>query len=350
MHRFRRYSSTLLIAALPSVAMSQTLVFDLGIAGGTETVRPGTYRLRLDNRLPFVSYSVSAIVRNIEIPPLANEALTAQQASILSTGQQCPAIIAAATRLVDAYAKKSESAVQTAVDLAWVAYKNTQGCVEPKEGLLLIIEMSRTNLPNVYTLKAGQELVVTVERPGAEGQPAVKWVKTFTTGPRGQWRATYGFAVAFTRLSAGKGIMEKQRAFFLETVKDTTRIRDRKDRSGADLVAAVLFHFMPTDAESRTFVGGPNAGISFDGTNPSIMGGYGWTYEQNVNLSFGLIARREAVLFPKYDVGQIVPSDLDEKQLTEMKLRVRPYVVLTLRLSTSPFSSGGKAQEEDGKQ
>jgi hypothetical protein len=75
------------------------------------------------------------------------------------------------------------------------------------------------------------------------------------------------------------------------------------------------------------------------------MGGYGYTYEQNVNLSIGLMGRRERVLLPKYDIGQEVPADLTEEQLTEMKLRIRPYVVLTFRLSGSPFSSSGQPKE-----
>jgi hypothetical protein len=348
MRRHTRFMSLLILgAAFPCSSQAQKdLVLDLAQqpAGSpvVESVRPGTYGVQIDNRVSRLRYKVTVLVRNVLMPALP---IDSSVGPLGMAPSPCSPVEKAGRVLTAAHLGRSESEVGRAVDAAKLLLK-TDNCALEKEELNHLIDDSRIRWLSDVVMGKGQEVVVTVERLAQDSAPAKTWEKTFTTGPRGQWRTTYGFAAAFTRVGTASGVFAKRNSYFLQTTDSVTAIAERKDRGAADLVPVVLFHFMPADGEARSWVYGPNAGISFDGTNPTALVGWGTTYEQNVNLSVGFMGRREPILLPKYDIGHVVPADLTESQLTEMKLRIRPYVVLTFRLSGSPFSSSDKPKEK----
>ena len=325
------------------VGAQPLLVLDLGSqsagSSNTESVRPGIYGIRIDSRIPAMNYSVGVLVRAVPITPLDVRIVSAG-------GGACEPL----QGLRRALGGTSESDVRIAVAKASAALGSDQACAAHAEAIRLLINDSRIPWEKDVELSAGQELVVTVVRSAKGTEAEKRWEKTFTTGPRGEWRATYGFATAFTRLGPASGAFAKRTAAYLTIDNNVKSIAERKDRAAAELVPAVAFHFMPADRQSSRFVRGPIAGVSFDGTNPLVIGGYGWTYEQNVNLSFGLLARKERILLAKYEVGQVAAAELTEDQLTEMGLRIRPYISLTFRMSSSPFTKekGKEVEKREG--
>jgi hypothetical protein len=340
-------SMAVLVLVRPALTEGQRAMLSLDLgkqspgAVTTESVPAGTYSVRIDNRVPRLPYSVNVIVRSVAYPPIS---ISGTRASSLAA---CSAITQADADLSATYQRSGdETEIRTQVEAALRVLNSTPGCTAEADSLSRRIDESRISWSKDIALEAGQELVITVVRPAQPPEPEKTWQKTFTTGPRGEWRTSYGFATIFTRLGPGSGVFSKRTSVFIQTAGDANTIAERNDRGAADLVPAVLFHFMPSGRTSASLVRGASAGVSFDGTNPMIMGGLGWTYEQNVNLSFGLMARREPILLAKYELGQKVAADLTEGQLTEMKLRIRPYVVLTFRLSASPFGSGEQPKEK----
>lgn len=321
-----------------AAAAQATLVLDLGslTAGSTttEAVKPGTYAVRVDNRIPAKSYAVSVLVREVSIPTMPVEVRTA------GIDEQCAQL----KTLIMTYAGDSEAEVRKAVQSAVVSAGPGGACAQQAAAIHAAIAWSRYEWDRQVQLDVGQELVVTVTRKTADGNEK-KWERVFTTGPRGQWHATYGFAAAFTRMGPKSGVFASRSVPYIESKGTAKVIAQRPDRGAADFVPLVAFHFMPTEREGDRVVPGLVAGLSFDGTNPLAMAGYGWTYQRNVNLSLGLIARKEGGLRSRYDVGDTIAADVTEDQLLDQHLRIRPFVALTFRLSTSPFSPKEKPKE-----
>jgi hypothetical protein len=241
----------MLLAGFSTLAASQTLSLDLATqaAGSntTESIQPGSYAIRVDSRIPRLPYDVTVLVRTLEFSPLKIDTSAGSPAKVDSL---CAKIDSVTDMLKAAYQGTSEQAVGTAVRLAEAAIATTAGCLGKKSLLENLVSQSQITWLRDVVIEAGQELVITVERKTGENNTVKTWRKTFTTGPRGHWRTTYGFAAAFTRMGAKSGVFAKRDSYFLKTVEDVTTSAARKDRGAADLVPAVLFHFMPSNREA----------------------------------------------------------------------------------------------------
>jgi hypothetical protein len=77
-----------------------------------------------------------------------------------------------------------------------------------------------------------------------------------------------------------------------------------------------------------------------DLTKPTVFGGVTRVYHENVAFTFGGMLHPIRVLADKYEKGQTIATSLDNEQLTQPAYRVNPFIALSFRFGSTPFSIG----------
>ena len=326
------------------------LVIDLGHENAgenlTASVSPGRYTLRIISRVPGVAYDVSAIRRTIPIAPLA---VIRDSSSETKLTDPCPELTTAASELNALTVTALEKDVRQRVkDIEAAIQQAGSKCPAAVAAVrALVIEKTTYEWPTLIVLEAGQELEVTVVRSTTQGAGASTWRKTWSTGSRGEWRVTYGFGVEGNGWK-DRGALGRRESFYSRAAGDSSFVLARgTDRQGADVLPAIFYSYMPREGLARRRSWGPTAGLGTDLKTPLLLLGYGVTYEQNLAVNIGLLARRDRVLLEKYAGGDTVRTDLTWEQLSREAFRIRPYVAVTLRFGANPFGSGDDEKSKD---
>jgi hypothetical protein len=330
----------LLSLGVPAVAVAQApgmghvsepIILDLATAGKNDTtqIAPGSYSFTLTNRLPTAEYRIHFGDIPIELGAFPTFA---------QAGDAACSTITSKVQGLEQVAREKD--VPRAVD-AYLDAREAEGGNCPEEVATGNDLVERTSEPaGEWVVRRGYLLVVRVVRLGADNAPAEQWNFAFTPGARGAWRVTYCFTFPIVRGVADHGVFGDQQRFFARQVGEKFVVAEGRATRDFEAVPAIFYSFMPSgDAGFRW---NPlTAGLGLDLTKPMVLLGTGFTYNDNLLVTAGLGARQEAALLGRYQPGDTITTNLTEEQLTEQSFRLRPFVSVTLRFRSNPFSSGG---------
>jgi hypothetical protein len=297
-------------------------------------VAPGRYSFTVINRIPTAQYRVRFGEEPVEIPPLPS----------FGAAGTTPAACATINTKVEALKQvKLEKDVPGAVE----AYQQVRrdetvqtACRTPYITGGDVLVANTTAFAGDWPVRRGYHLIVTVSRLASNNIPADQWTFVFNPGARGAWRITYGFAFPVLRGVADGGVFADQERFFSRQVGDRFVITEGRPTRDFDAVPTVFYSFMPSGDAGFRF--NPlTAGLGLDLTKPMVLLGTGFTYNDNLLVTAGLGARQEATLLGRYQAGDTITTNLTEEQLTEQVFRARPFLSVTFRFRSNPFSGGG---------
>jgi hypothetical protein len=319
----------------------------------TTSIEPGRYRITVINRMRSSAYKLSVRLRTTPIPdlgtfPAAAPMDSAEKARAAALAKACPKLTAVDDGLKSAATETDVKKQVDASDNAFASEEAKADCAVLAQQVRAKIHETTQVVNQVFRVRNGQSLEVSVARLDAAGAEQATWRVTFDAGGRGNWRTTYGFSTIFTQLGGGSGPFAKPGSFFAREVgEDRYVITEEKDRRGLDVAPVIALSFMPTAAEASAWSRGWQVGLGLDLSEPMVTVGYGLAYNQNFVANVGAVVRRESVLLGKYSGGDTVTEALTAEQLHENTFRIRPQLALTLRFSGNPFSKPKEAEPAD---
>lgn len=338
---------TLLAGQDSGPANGGALIVNLAVDAGSEqkeSVGPGTYSIRIINRAPKNTYSITVLVRTIPIPPFS-ELIPAAQPPDTTTN--CGKIAGAIDKLKNTNDEKEAARLVHDLDQALEDALKQGQCKDQAKPVQDAKDLTVRVWEKQVVLESGQEVDVTITRPAGEGKE-VKWKHTFSTQPRGEWRLSYGFATVFPLgFNSGNGLVSKPASYFAKQAGSGTYVITKQtDRSGLDVLPVVGYTFMSTNRLNRGVAHSLTAGLGVDLKTPTGVVAYALTYNQNLTLSFGVGFHSEQVLRGTFSPGDTITTNLTPDDLNNNKFRVRPVFMLTLRSLKNPFSAPAAAAEK----
>jgi hypothetical protein len=189
-----------------------------------------------------------------------------------------------------------------------------------------LISKTRRDFALDVTLAAKQGIIFTVRRSAQPNSPRV-WRRDFHVGGRGNFVSNYVFGFApngderyFSSPDAGK-------------FKITEEVRRNKIGS----VPLVLFSWIPTSKGNEPHVHSVAAGLGYDLSNLVVATGYIYTYNRNLGFTVGLLAQQQRRLKGKYHTNQVIDTNLESNDLTELTWRPNAYLGVSIRSVTALF-------------
>jgi hypothetical protein len=319
----------------------ETLDLSTAAAHDTVTLKPGRYQFRIVSKAPKYEY-VIAISEGVEsIKPISTRFASDTGCTALRVAAG-PINTASTETQIAALVRRTRSAIRELTGTP-----NCAGMIRDAENLLTRTEHI---VDRVYNLAAGDFVVVDVARI-EDGAATRRWVRRYTTGAPGEWRATYGYAFPATwRVSRGKFVRDGAR-YFAREVPDTGTVyviaEERRTRQ-FDAVPTVMFAYSPANERGFTW-NRLTAGLGIDLTDPILFIGTGWTYEANLRVAIGASFREELVPVGRYTPGDTVRTNLSTEQLHEDAFRVRPFLAVSLRFDKNPFKKEGESDKSEEK-
>lgn len=336
----------LLAGIVITPAHSQDLLtVDLATGGQTDTatIAPGRYRVRVVYRIPRYRYTVHVSEHTVPIPPL-------DVGLVGMAPGRCVSLNAALTAFDTV--EKEEDVPRLLQDLAKARDEAVAegGCTSLVVHADSLRERTALVYPDVFNVSKGGFVLAVVTRLPDSGVTGRRWEKVFTTGPRGEWRTSFGYSFPILSGIASGGEFADEARYYVDPVEDAAGayvIRRQHSRRRADAVPSVFFTFAPADEGGFTW-NRLTVGLGADLTNPAVFLGTGITYNSNLHVTGGLSYRREAMLAGQYAEGDTVSTNLTFDQLHEDVFRLRPFVALTLRFTSNPFrrSTGSSGARE----
>jgi hypothetical protein len=192
----------------------------------------------------------------------------------------------------------------------------------------------------IGNVATNQDLVIRVTRSGDQPSSTLTWQVTYAGQDDGDWRLLYGFlfvANAWPYYS-----------YFTAQDGDQFQIQRRRSRAFLTPIPSVQYVFhRDANAENHWwYLGGtPVAGLGFDLTKWAAHVGWIWTYHENIGLSAGVVLSQVRDLNDKYKLDDLVPAALDSDQLTQDTFRVNPFVAVSFRFGSTPFSPPATTQQ-----
>jgi len=308
------------------------VVIDLGRqATGTPAripARPGeVVTIMLKNRIRDQGYVVMVERRVIDIPAL--QALE----NIGPTGRMsgCQTLLGDAANLSIADDETKVADIVEALDRAL----ERGDCNDPQSltAISSAIAMTLGPIPGAYRLQAGEELDVTVTR-ATQGKTK-KWETIVSTGARGRWLTTYGFAT----------IPNKDQQFFAKSQGSGKFVVTPEQKpTDLKLIPSAFFIWLPTSRQLSNWSPGLSGGLGVKQDNPAVFLGASLTHNWNLSVVAGLSVTKHAKLNGKYLANQEISDSLSEDQLNDRVYRATWMAALTYRFGSNPFAdSGGRS-------
>jgi hypothetical protein len=286
------------------------------------------------NKLPKGIYRISTILRTIPIDPLPDVA------GLRLESAGCPELTKVALALEEA---TSETAIRGG--MAQLADSLPTAKCTDTERTSIRAAMAATvyELPRRYVIRAGEELVVTVQRLKADGASEKEWKLTLTTGAPGSWRTLFGLAILKDR---------DDKPFLTPSTKEGEFVVNpglNKDAEGnpVKMVASVFFTWMSRSAELGPVSVSPTLGIGATSEIPGLFGGLAFTYRQNLALVVGIPVVIQQHVQDRYLKDPIVKSALTTEELTDRRYHLdKIFVGGVFRFASNPFAEAKKQAQE----
>jgi hypothetical protein len=325
MNRTVLMTALLLIAQAPGL-IAREVIIDLATQdpGSTEQRAVNAdedLTVKIINRVPNKTYNITIEQRSIVVPPLQ---LPADAAPAEST---CANLVG--NFLVELNTKTDEDAVaglisefrQKAAPCSKSIQQEFEDAVDAHTVRLI---------PDTYRLDQGEELVVTITR-----NPT--WITIFSTGPRGEWRTSYGFNF----------IPDKDEIYFSkEAGEGEFEITRKGDGEDFDFAPSVFFTWLSRKQQQRDLAFGPVAGLGFDSDNPIVFGGITFSYNQNIQLNLGAVVHQQKRLNGTFEPNQIIAENLGSEELESTTYGINWFFGLSFRLDSNPFAGSEDDNEE----
>jgi hypothetical protein len=286
----------------------------------------------LRNRIPGQSYLVTIVRRAIEVPAFA------------PPGGIAPAAAPGCQELQDQAKELSKQDDEAGVATIVENIENAIAaglCTDPSALASINLALAKTVMivPGTWILQGGEELSVTVTRT-RQGKTK-KWELVLTTGPRGKWMTTYGFATYGNRDQkhfsksdgAGKFVVTP------ETEPDDWDLK---------LVPSVFFTWLPSAKESQDFSFGFSGGLGVKEDSPVVFLGGSVLYNWNLSLVAGVGLAHQWRLMGQYAKDQVLSENLSQDQLNDKVFRPTFMAAVTFRFGSNPFggSKSGSGTEK----
>ena len=296
------------------------LGFDASVTGAVTCVQ-------LTNAIPSATYEVE-LGRETCIAPLSTDAfsfggkeLGAVANERADGGDPCATATSVLTTALSG--AKSESAVKQAVE-AYEA-KKLVGCSQGDAAVATTRKKDGSSL----VVGGDETLVVTVVRKKTTALDSRKWqIPSSCSG----WQTTYGFTF----------VPNRDRKFISKVNEDeegTFIITQEEDREEGDFLASILFRY---SRPGKNY--GPVFGLGYDLKNISVLGGFGYTFKQNVTITAGVAIHERTDLVGRYNVGDVIKENIGADQLLEKTFVPNAYVGLSFRFGSNIFSQRDTAQ------
>lgn len=318
----------LLAAAHPTETRAQqTVDLDLALSNAQTLPASGAdVRLRVVNRMPGKDYEIAVVDRVMETDAFV---LNAQNRAV--AGSPCADLLKAAQTLqssAPAGGPKDEADVGRRVhqiDASLAAGDCADAAVV--QSIQMEVSKSRLDVPGVYRVVAGHEVVLTVTRNDAG--KTLTWTLIIQGASRGKWLITYGLAF----------VPDKDTLYFTKAAGDKQfTITRQSDRDEVKPLPAVFFTWLPRSRQDRNFSCGPTAGFGLEGgSRPAAFLGLGVTFNWNLGLLMGGAIVPEKRLNGRYTEGQLVTENLSDDALHQTVASARWMAALTFRFGSNPF-------------
>jgi len=323
--RLRSVFLLVLVLAVPQIVFGLEANLAESNPGTTQTLSVAVgkpLQVSILNKLPDGVYSPSLVIRNVAVLPLPD---VGALAPVAPTGACAPI-----THLKAATDEAAVPGLITAVEKAI-----SDGTCNATAGAE-VIARTKVAFKETFHLQPGQELVLTVERKAnaAKGLKKAVWTFVWTTGPRGEWHASYGF---------GFFKADDEKFFTRPGEEDGTFVIHREaDRHDLSFAPAVFFTWAKESRKVRDLDFGPAGGLGFDLSKPVVFVGWQFTYNQNYTLNLGLVAHPETRLDGQYEVGQVLKEALTPDKLEDdSSYGVAGFIGVSFRFGKNPFKKAG---------
>lgn len=343
--RLRMQTSTLLAVVMvgltllrPHAAVAQ---YTIDLASQSSTT-PSTiavdagksFEVRIINRLPYSgSYVLTVAHRVKSISAFSSTGFTLNTAKkVDTTGNSKKIAVAAAPDT------SSCQALRTAIEnVEKATEESTIAQLLPKLRSVMelhhcsVIEAeaqatidATTQYVDSSTLQKGEELVVTI----TSGKKT--WSTVYTTGDRGVWSVTYGFAIPWF-------LWNKDSLYVTRTVLGKNVVTASSGQDNAQVLPAIFVSWIPYSSELSDWSFGFGSGLSFDKSKPVLQLGLSITYNQNINILVGALGEFTKVLLPQYHSGDTLGESLTTDQLHQDVFKVAPAIGISYRFDSNPF-------------
>lgn len=302
--------------------------YELDLASATveRRVNPGVpFELTVTNRLPKTDYRVTVEQIPIPIPEFEDLPEPIRKRGVMDQPDPCADEEAQLLIGLEKAAQETEVRHVIARAKASADWRLCQSRLQS-----IITEFTVYPLNETFTLGRGEQLIVTVERK-AQADSA-EWRFVLSTGPRGEWRTTYGF----TFVPSGD-----ERYFSRQMTEDASKfiITEENDPEGSDLdfVPSVLRTWYPGSQRLGIWSAGLTGGLGFDFKNLALFGGLAATYNENLTFTLGGIIHEEQRLNPRYSAGDTITENLGPEGLHIERFYPSFYLGIGFRFGSNPF-------------
>jgi hypothetical protein len=103
----------------------------------------------------------------------------------------------------------------------------------------------------------------------------------------------------------------------------------------------VSFHYIKKTSGALSHSATFGLGAAFNGSSdisPVVIGGYSLLVHQNFGVSIGMAGHLVNRLKGKFEAGQQISTNLESTDLTEKVIGFNPFVSITFRFGSNPFS------------
>ncbi|HEX2202360.1 MAG TPA: hypothetical protein VHG91_03640 [Longimicrobium sp.] len=331
--------AALLVALSPLPASAQRTLDLAGPLVGRRPVAAGaSFTLRLINLVPRVRDRYVVEIRNEpqEVPPLSLDTTR----GVLKFNDPCEQ----ATGELEAALQEASTEAQVETVIRETRTGDDWGECSATLGRI-IMERTTYDVEGVYQVRAGEQLVVEVTRPGDDG-PA-EWRFVFASEPRGEWRLGYGFTFLprvypqyYTEQS------DTNPSQFIIRKESGSKRRDLT--TNYDFIPSLLFTWLPSAGRYRDWNWGLTGGLGYDLTQTALFAGIAGTYNENITLTAGLAIHEQPRLAPQFTPGEVLKEDLDAAALHEDRYGPNVFFGLSFRLDRTPFSRPEREEQGGG--
>src|SRR5688500_3778963 len=337
---FRQSLLLALALATPCSAAADDFAIDLAHDGDTTRPVPAGVELRLTlvNTVPIVKYTVLIERVSIPIDPFSDKAIrTAESGREESV---CPKLVTATDTLRNEdHGEKKVSEVKSNLLTNLIPKAIAEECEQEVIDQATDAVATTTRELGTFILAEGEELRVTVTRD-IQPKGTKTWKAVFSTGARGSWIVSYGFAYA----------SDHDEPFFAQaTGTGKFKIVEEVDRREFAALPTVFFSWLPRKHELTDLSPSLAGGLGFDQSAPTVCLGGSLAFNRNLMFVAGGSMRRQLRLRGQYKGtgDEEVAENLTREQLHEHTYRPGLFFALTFRFDNNPFKKDAPAKPKD---
>jgi len=303
----------------------------------TLTVDPGVLALMVVNRVPGAAYSHSILRRTSVIKGFDDQWPTLGPPKTAPAGLIADPCDTAMVRLLkDVNSAKTEDQIG-AIRSSWRRRLANGKCPTGVQSQFASMLDSVSTLSLEATIRAGEEVIVTISREDKSHDVSFTWTWKFDTKPRGTWLTTYGVALVPKR--------DERYSLRPSSVAGEFAITPSERRRGEfHYLPSLFFTWLPERRALQDWSVGPTAGFGAQTQTFAVYVGLSALYNMNVAVSVGGSFSLATRLSDKYRSGGTVRENLTDDQLHRKTVLPTWYCSVTFRLGKSPFQSSDSGQ------